>query len=62
MAGRSLDGGSVLVTGGGTGIGATCAVVAAAEGARVTICGRTENRLEATADRIPRRAGRSAQW
>jgi 7-alpha-hydroxysteroid dehydrogenase len=57
MAGRSLDGGSVLVTGGGTGIGAACAVVAAAEGARVTICGRTENRLEDTADRIRAEGG-----
>jgi 7-alpha-hydroxysteroid dehydrogenase len=41
----SLDGTSVIVTGGGTGIGAACAKLAAAEGATVTICGRTEERL-----------------
>ncbi|MCU1486860.1 MAG: Short-chain dehydrogenase [Actinomycetia bacterium] len=43
MAG--LEGKSVIVTGGGTGIGAACARRLAAEGATVTICGRTESRL-----------------
>src|SRR3954451_4237182 len=43
MAG--LDGKSVIVTGGGTGIGAACARRLAADGATVTICGRTESRL-----------------
>jgi 7-alpha-hydroxysteroid dehydrogenase len=52
MIERTLDGSSVVVTGGGTGIGAACAFKAAAEGARVTICGRTESRLEATAEAI----------
>ncbi|HEY8525457.1 MAG TPA: glucose 1-dehydrogenase [Acidimicrobiales bacterium] len=52
MADRTLEGRSVIVTGGGTGIGAACARRAAAEGARVTICGRTESRLEASAERI----------
>jgi 7-alpha-hydroxysteroid dehydrogenase len=52
MKERTLDGCSVLVTGGGTGIGAACARKAAEEGARVTICGRTQSRLEATADAI----------
>lgn len=46
---RSLEGRSVIVTGGGTGIGSACARRAAEEGALVTICGRTESRLEATA-------------
>jgi 7-alpha-hydroxysteroid dehydrogenase len=46
---RSLDGRSVVVTGGGTGIGAACARKAAEEGARVTICGRTKSNLEAVA-------------
>jgi len=42
----------VIVTGGGTGIGAACALLAAEEGALVTICGRTPSRLDATADRV----------
>jgi 7-alpha-hydroxysteroid dehydrogenase len=45
----SLEGRSVIVTGGGTGIGHACARMAAHEGARVTICGRTENRLDVAA-------------
>lgn len=52
MTSRSLEGRSVIVTGGGTGIGAACARRAAAEGAKVTICGRTESRLQATAERV----------
>ncbi|MYL05193.1 MAG: SDR family NAD(P)-dependent oxidoreductase, partial [Acidimicrobiaceae bacterium] len=44
-----LRGRSVLVTGGGTGIGRACAARLAAEGAAVTICGRTEQRLAAAA-------------
>ena len=52
MSDRSLDGRSVVITGGGTGIGAASASVAAAAGALVTICGRTESTLEATAGRI----------
>lgn len=41
----SLEGKSVIVTGGGTGIGAACARRLASDGATVTICGRTEARL-----------------
>lgn len=52
MTANTLEGRSVIVTGGGTGIGAASASVAAAAGARVTICGRTESTLEATAGRI----------
>jgi 7-alpha-hydroxysteroid dehydrogenase len=52
MNAKSLEGRSVIVTGGGTGIGAACAVLAAAEGAKVTICGRTRQTLENTATRI----------
>ncbi len=51
MSDRSLEGRSVIVTGGGTGIGAATALVVATAGARVTICGRTEATLEASADR-----------
>jgi NAD(P)-dependent dehydrogenase (short-subunit alcohol dehydrogenase family) len=58
MASRSLEGRSVIVTGGGTGIGAACARRAAAEGALVTICGRTESRLQDSADRIRNEGGR----
>ena len=49
-----LEGTGVLVTGGGTGIGAACARVAAADGAAVTICGRTEATLQASVDEIGR--------
>jgi 7-alpha-hydroxysteroid dehydrogenase len=44
---QRLSGWGVLVTGGGTGIGKACAERLAAEGAIVTICGRTESRLDA---------------
>jgi 7-alpha-hydroxysteroid dehydrogenase len=40
-----LVGYAALVTGGGTGIGKACAARLAADGAAVTICGRTESRL-----------------
>ena len=53
-----LEGYSVIVTGGGTGIGAACAAQLAADGATVTICGRTESRLVDAGERIAARAGR----
>jgi NAD(P)-dependent dehydrogenase (short-subunit alcohol dehydrogenase family) len=40
-----IAGRSILVTGGGSGIGLATAVHLAAEGAHVTICGRTEEKL-----------------
>jgi 7-alpha-hydroxysteroid dehydrogenase len=43
---------AVLVTGGGTGIGRACAARLAADGAHVTICGRTESKLEEAVKRI----------
>ncbi len=52
-----LDGMAVLVTGGGSGIGAACARRLAADGAAVTICGRTEEKLEAAAKTIASAAG-----
>lgn len=53
----SLKGRSVLVTGGGTGIGAACARNAAIEGASVTICGRTQRSLELVAEGIRESGG-----
>jgi NAD(P)-dependent dehydrogenase (short-subunit alcohol dehydrogenase family) len=47
-----LEGRSVIVTGGGTGIGAACAAALAADGAAVTICGRTESKLVEAIKRI----------
>ena len=52
MTESELDGRSVIVTGGGTGIGAACAAELAAAGATVTICGRTEATLAEAAERI----------
>jgi len=49
---RGLAGWSILVTGGGSGIGLATAERLAAEGAHVTICGRTEQRLADATARI----------
>ncbi len=48
----TLDGYSVLVTGGGSGIGEGCALALARDGAVVTICGRTLDKLDVAASRI----------
>ena len=53
----SIEGHAVLVTGGGSGIGEAAATKLAADGAHVTICGRTEQKLLDAAERI--RAGAS---
>lgn len=47
-----LDGYGALVTGGGSGIGEGCAAALARDGASVTICGRTPEKLEAAAERL----------
>lgn len=47
-----MEGRRIIVTGGGTGIGAACADHLVADGAHVTICGRTESSLQAVVDRI----------
>src|SRR5262245_62344775 len=59
-----LEGFAVLVTGGGTGIGRACAERLAADGAAVTICGRTESKLAEAAKRIEAAAahGGSVRW
>src|SRR6056297_3370467 len=48
----NLQGMAVLVTGGGTGIGAGCAAALVADGATVTICGRRAEVLEEAAEKI----------
>jgi NAD(P)-dependent dehydrogenase (short-subunit alcohol dehydrogenase family) len=52
-----LEGKVAVVTGGGTGIGRSCAVALAAEGARVAICGRRPEPLESTAQTINQQGG-----
>jgi NAD(P)-dependent dehydrogenase (short-subunit alcohol dehydrogenase family) len=52
MTEAKLAGLSVLVTGGGTGIGKACAAALVADGAAVTISGRTLASLEAAAESI----------
>jgi 3-oxoacyl-[acyl-carrier protein] reductase len=49
---RDIAGMSVLVTGGGSGLGAGTARYFAARGAKVTICGRRRNKLEEVASSI----------
>ena len=53
----SLAGAVALVTGGGTGIGRSVAARLAADGAAVTICGRTEATLAEAVDAIRADAG-----
>ncbi len=50
--GQGLAGFSALVTGGGSGIGLACAQRLAADGASVTIAGRSEDRLAAASKAI----------
>lgn len=49
----ALDGKHVLVTGGGTGIGAAIATALAAEGARLSLAGRRRGPLDAMVARLP---------
>jgi NAD(P)-dependent dehydrogenase (short-subunit alcohol dehydrogenase family) len=48
---------AAIVTGGATGIGAACAARLVADGAAVTICGRTQSRLDDGCERIAKVAG-----
>jgi len=54
----SIEGRHALVTGGGSGIGFGTAARLAADGAVVTICGRTQSKLEAAVEHI----GVGARW
>jgi 3-oxoacyl-[acyl-carrier protein] reductase len=49
---KSIEGMSVIVTGGGSGIGAGTALYFASHGARVTVCGRRLAKLESVAAEI----------
>ena len=55
---NTLQDKSILITGGGTGIGAGCAAYFASRGAKVTISGRRANRLREVAEAI----GANCQW
>lgn len=50
---------TVFITGGGTGIGRACAIAFAAEGAIVTIAGRTEGTLKETVESIKAAGGQA---
>ena len=52
---RNLEDMSILVTGGGSGIGADCARRFSSQGARVTISGRRLEKLEAIKDELGER-------
>lgn len=49
---NNLAGKSILITGGGSGIGAGTAQYLVAQGARVTICGRRADKVHAVADAL----------
>jgi meso-butanediol dehydrogenase / (S,S)-butanediol dehydrogenase / diacetyl reductase len=53
VTGRRMEGQTVLVTGGGSGIGAAVAARLAEEGARVALMGRRRSVLEELARRLP---------
>ncbi|MEG3145282.1 SDR family oxidoreductase [Sphingomonas sp. RT2P30] len=53
-----LDGQTVIISGGGTGMGKAMAFLASRLGANVVLCGRTVEKLAATQDAIERLVGR----
>lgn len=58
---QTLEGQAALITGGGSGIGLACARALLADGATVTICGRSEERLEKGAAELGG-VGERVQW
>jgi len=56
----TITGKSALITGGGSGIGLGCAIRLVRDGAHVTICGRTEDKLVAAVDVIAAQAADGA--
>lgn len=60
MAGQRLPGRVALITGGGTGIGAACALRFAEEGARIVVSGRREQPLQETVTAIKDTGGQAA--
>jgi NAD(P)-dependent dehydrogenase (short-subunit alcohol dehydrogenase family) len=58
----TLDGYSVLVTGGGSGIGFACARALVDDGAFVTICGRSAERLVAAAEELREVGDAPVSW
>lgn len=57
MTTTSITGRTALVTGGGSGIGLGSAIRLAKDGAHVTICGRTEDKLTAAVEQIAGQLG-----
>jgi NAD(P)-dependent dehydrogenase (short-subunit alcohol dehydrogenase family) len=57
---NSIAGWSILVTGGGSGIGLATAERLIADGAHVTVCGRTEQKLVDAVETLAARAGGEA--
>ncbi|MEU5566428.1 SDR family NAD(P)-dependent oxidoreductase [Micromonospora musae] len=53
MTSSQFDGRTVIVTGGGTGIGRATARASATQGAEVLVVGRTASRLAETAQGLP---------
>ncbi len=58
---EGIEGYAALVTGGGSGIGLGTATRLVRDGAHVTICGRTEERLRAAVDLLGREAAASGR-
>ena len=49
---KLIEGMSILVTGGGSGIGESCAEYFVNHGAKVTICGRREEKIFAVSEKL----------
>ena len=49
---KSTEGMSILVTGGGSGIGESCTEYFVEQGAKVTICGRRKDKIDAVSEKL----------